>query len=199
MATEEEIVAEVRSFGRLSPHQEDVLYGIALKQDELGRESTCLLLEDLQGNPLYEPLIEREYLTFDTFDHGGAHRVASLYVTSCPAATASCNAGAWRGGDARGRRVRLRDAAGVDGALRIPRGALREGTIRMASGARGAPRAPRGVSRRLPSAGRSVRRARRLSMGGKLHVLVLQSFVRRVPASPQACGGLSGMRCVQRG
>ncbi len=81
MATEEEIVAEVRSFGRLSPHQEDVLYGIALKQDELGRESTCLLLEDLQGNPLYEPLIEREYLTFDTFDHGGAHRVASLYVT----------------------------------------------------------------------------------------------------------------------
>ena len=35
----------------------------------------------LAGNPLYEPLIEREYLTYDTFDHGGVNRVASLYVT----------------------------------------------------------------------------------------------------------------------
>ena len=81
MATEEEIMAEVRSLGRLSPHQEDVLYSIALKQDELGRESTCLLLDKLAGNPLYEPLIEREYLTYDAFDHGGVNRVASLYVT----------------------------------------------------------------------------------------------------------------------
>ena len=81
MATEEEIMSEVRSLGRLSPHQEDVLYSIALKQDELGRESTCLLLDKLAGNPLYEPLIEREYLTYDTFDHGGVNRVASLYVT----------------------------------------------------------------------------------------------------------------------
>ncbi len=59
MATEEEIMSEVRSLGRLSPHQEDVLYSIALKQDELGRESTCLLLDKLAGNPLYEPLSSR--------------------------------------------------------------------------------------------------------------------------------------------
>ena len=55
MATEEEIMSEVRSLGRLSPHQEDVLYSIALKQDELGRESTCLLLDKLAGNPFTSP------------------------------------------------------------------------------------------------------------------------------------------------
>ena len=81
MATNEEIAAEIEELGRLSEEQELVLYNIALKQDELGREATNMLLEKLEGNPLYEPMIEREYLTYDVFNHGTKHEVASLYVT----------------------------------------------------------------------------------------------------------------------
>ena len=45
MATEDEIRAEIEELGRLTPEQEDILYNITLKQDELGRQSTNLLLE----------------------------------------------------------------------------------------------------------------------------------------------------------
>ncbi len=81
MATEEEIQSEVERWGRLTPEQEDILYNISLKQDELGRESTNLLLSRLEENPLYESMIEREYLTYDVFNHGGKHEIACLYVT----------------------------------------------------------------------------------------------------------------------
>lgn len=81
MATEEEIQKEVERWGRLTPEQEDILYNISLKQDELGRESTNVLLSRLEGNPLYEGMIEREYLTYDIFNHGGKHEIACLYVT----------------------------------------------------------------------------------------------------------------------
>ena len=81
MATEEEILAEIEELGRLTEEQEDVLYNIALKQDELGRESTNMLLEKLEGNPLYADMIERELLTYEVFNHGSKHEIASLYVT----------------------------------------------------------------------------------------------------------------------
>lgn len=81
MATEEDVQKEVERWGRLTPEQEDILYNISLKQDELGRESTNLLLSRLEGNPLYESMIEREYLTYDVFNHGGKHEIACLYVT----------------------------------------------------------------------------------------------------------------------
>ncbi len=81
MATEEEILAEIEQLGRLTPKQEDILYSISLKQDELGRESTNLLLSKVKGNPLYESMIEREYLTYDVFNHGTKHEIACLYVT----------------------------------------------------------------------------------------------------------------------
>ena len=45
MTNEEEIRAEVEELGRLTEAQEDILYNIALKQDELGREATNMLLE----------------------------------------------------------------------------------------------------------------------------------------------------------
>ena len=63
------------------PEQENSLYNISLKQDELGRESVNLLLEKLKGKPVYEPLLERKYLTYDVFNHGGNHEIACLYVT----------------------------------------------------------------------------------------------------------------------
>lgn len=79
MATEEEIRAE----GRLTEEQENVLYNIALRQDELGREPTNMLLSKLEGNPLYEDMIKRELLTYQVYDHGkpGVPKVASLIVT----------------------------------------------------------------------------------------------------------------------
>lgn len=79
MATEEEIRAE----GRLSEEQENILYNIALRQDELGREPTNMLLDKLEGDPVYQGMIDREMLTYQVYDHGkpGVPKVASLIVT----------------------------------------------------------------------------------------------------------------------
>jgi hypothetical protein len=81
MATEEEILAEVEQLGRLTEEQESILYNISLKQDELGRESTNLLLSKVEGSPVYGPMIERDFLTYEVFNHGTKHEIASLYVT----------------------------------------------------------------------------------------------------------------------
>ena len=43
MATEAEILAEVEELGRMTPEQEVLLYNIALRQEELGREPTHML------------------------------------------------------------------------------------------------------------------------------------------------------------
>ncbi|WP_165174108.1 MULTISPECIES: hypothetical protein [unclassified Adlercreutzia] len=81
MSTEDEIRAEVEELGRLEPAQEDILYNISLKQDELGRQATNLLLSKVEGSPVYQPMIDREYLTYEVFNHGSKHEIASLYVT----------------------------------------------------------------------------------------------------------------------
>ncbi len=79
MATEEEIRAE----GRLTEEQENILYNIALRQDELGREPTNVLLSKIENNPVYQGMIDRELLTYQLYNHGGegAPVVASLIVT----------------------------------------------------------------------------------------------------------------------
>jgi hypothetical protein len=81
VATNEEILAEIEELGRLTEEQENILYNISLKQDELGREATNMLLEKVEGSPLYQPMIDREYLTYEVFNHGGKHEIACLYVT----------------------------------------------------------------------------------------------------------------------
>lgn len=81
MATEDEIKREVEELGRLTEEQENILYNICLKQDELGRESTNMLLSKLKGNPMYQDMLDRKYLTYDVFNHGGKHEIACLYVT----------------------------------------------------------------------------------------------------------------------
>lgn len=81
MATEAEILAEIEELGRLTEEQENILYNISLKQDELGRQSTNVLLSTIQDSPLYGPMIEREMLTYEVFNHGSKHEIASLYVT----------------------------------------------------------------------------------------------------------------------
>jgi hypothetical protein len=79
MATEDEI----RSEGRISDEQEVLLYNIALRQDELGREPTNLLLSKIENNPLYQELFDRELLTYQVYNYGGngVPAVASLIVT----------------------------------------------------------------------------------------------------------------------
>ena len=83
MATEEDIRVEIDALGRLTVEQEDVLYSISLRQDELGREQTNMLMSRFRNNPLYDSMVEREYLTYETYNYGGdgSHEVASLYVT----------------------------------------------------------------------------------------------------------------------
>lgn len=83
MATEEEIKAEVEKLGRLTDAQEDVLYNICLRQEELGRQPTNVLLSEVEESSLYQPMIDREMLTYDVYNHGGEGSavVASLIVT----------------------------------------------------------------------------------------------------------------------
>lgn len=81
MKDKDKILAEVEEMGRLRPEQEDILYSISLKQDELGRESSNMLLSKVKEGDLYPEMIERGYLTYEIFNHGGKHEIASLYVT----------------------------------------------------------------------------------------------------------------------
>lgn len=81
MATEAEIRAEIEELGRLTEEQENILYNISLKQDELGRQATNLLLSKVEGSPVYQPMIDREFLTYEVFNHGGKNPIACLYVT----------------------------------------------------------------------------------------------------------------------
>ena len=79
MATEEEIRAE----GRVSKEQEVLLYNIALRQEELGREPTNVMWDKVKDDPMYTELFDRELLTYQLYDHGkpGVPIVASLIVT----------------------------------------------------------------------------------------------------------------------
>lgn len=76
-------MAEVEELGRMSTEQEVLLYNIALRQEELGREPTVMLHEKLQANADLQALIERELLTYQLYDHGGesARKVVNLIVT----------------------------------------------------------------------------------------------------------------------
>ena len=83
MATEAEIMAEVEELGRMTDHQEVLLYNVSLRQEELGREPTIMLLEAMEANEDLQALIERELLTYQLYDHGGenAPKVVNLIVT----------------------------------------------------------------------------------------------------------------------
>lgn len=81
MATEEEILAEIEELGRLTEEQELALYNLTLKQDELGRQSTNMLLSKVLEDPLLKPMIDREFITYEVFNQGSGHEIACLYVT----------------------------------------------------------------------------------------------------------------------
>lgn len=81
MATEADILAEIDEMSRLTEEQENILYNLTLKQEELGRQSTNLLLDKVLGSEVFQPMIDREMLTYEVFNHGSKHEVACLYVT----------------------------------------------------------------------------------------------------------------------
>lgn len=81
MATEADIRAEIEELGRLTEEQENILYNLTLKQEELGRQSTNLFLDKVIDSPVYQPMIDREMITYEVFNHGGKHEIACLYVT----------------------------------------------------------------------------------------------------------------------
>ena len=51
------------------------------QEDELGREATNMLLEKVVDSEIYQPMIDREMLTYEVFNKGGKHEIACLYVT----------------------------------------------------------------------------------------------------------------------
>ncbi len=83
MATSEEIRAEVSELGRLTQDQEQILYSISLRQEELGRQPTIMMRDKLDEDSVYQGLIDREMLTYQLYDHGGegAPQVVNLIVT----------------------------------------------------------------------------------------------------------------------
>ena len=82
MSETKNIQSDVESLDTLTEEQEQILYNISLRQDELGRQPTNVLADKIEKEP-YATLIEREMLTFQLYDHGGpeAPKVASLIVT----------------------------------------------------------------------------------------------------------------------
>lgn len=83
LAEEEAIRKDVEENGRLTKEQEDMLYTIALRQDELGRQPTNLMESKLKENEVYQELLRREFLTYEVFSNAinPDHNIVSLYVT----------------------------------------------------------------------------------------------------------------------
>lgn len=77
----DDILAEIEQMGRLTEQQENILYNLCLKQDELGRQTTNIMLDKVVGSPVYQPMLDRELLTYEVFNKGGKHEIACLYVT----------------------------------------------------------------------------------------------------------------------
>lgn len=80
MATDEEILSE----GRLTQDQELVLYNLALRQDEYGRQATNMLLSKIEADEGYQAMLARELITLKVNKYAqlGPHTVAQVIVTS---------------------------------------------------------------------------------------------------------------------
>lgn len=65
---------------RLTEKQEIILYRIALRQDEQGRQSSMVRLSEIEGDEVYKELVDLEYLTYEQFGEGKA-AIANLIVT----------------------------------------------------------------------------------------------------------------------
>ena len=77
--TDEEILQE----GRLTGSQDLVLYNLALRQDEYGRQATNMMLSKIEADPDYQTMIARELITLKVNKYGNpnAPKVAQVIVT----------------------------------------------------------------------------------------------------------------------
>lgn len=80
MTTDEEILGE----GRLTEAQDLVLYNLALRQDEYGRQATNMLLSKVEDDPDYQAMLARKLITckVNRYGNAGAPTVAQVIVTS---------------------------------------------------------------------------------------------------------------------
>ena len=65
---------------QLTEKQRVILYRLAARQDEQGRETAHLRLSELEASELYKDLIDLEYLTFSQFGEDDK-AIAQLIVT----------------------------------------------------------------------------------------------------------------------
>ena len=65
---------------RLSEKQEIILYRLSILQDEQGRQSSMVLMNQLMGDPTYKELLDLEYLTYEQYGEGD-DAIANLIVT----------------------------------------------------------------------------------------------------------------------
>ena len=80
MTTDEQILSE----GRLAESQELVLYNLALRQDEYGRQATNMLLSKIEADAGYQAMLARELITLKVNKYGnaGGSAIAQVIVTS---------------------------------------------------------------------------------------------------------------------
>ena len=80
MSSDEEILQG----GRLTEAQDLVLYNLALRQDEYGRQATNMMLSKIEADSDYQAMIAREFITLKVNKYGnpGAPKVAQVIVTS---------------------------------------------------------------------------------------------------------------------
>ena len=67
-------------YQKLSDRHNTILYRIAIRQDEQGRQPTYLRMKDLLESDFYQDLLEQEYLAYDKMGEGDK-AIASLMVT----------------------------------------------------------------------------------------------------------------------
>lgn len=80
MTHDEEIMSE----GRLTEDQELILYNLALRQDEYGRQATNMLLSKIESDEGYQAMLARELITLKVNKYGrpGGNTIAQVIVTS---------------------------------------------------------------------------------------------------------------------
>ena len=80
MSSDEEILQG----DRLTEAQDLVLYNLALRQDEYGRQATNMMLSKIEADSDYQAMIAREFITLKVNKYGnpGAPKVAQVIVTS---------------------------------------------------------------------------------------------------------------------
>ena len=79
MSSDEEILQG----DRLTEAQDLVLYNLALRQDEYGRQATNMMLSKIEADSDYQAMIAREFITLKVNKYGnpGAPKVAQVIVT----------------------------------------------------------------------------------------------------------------------